>query len=324
MRVLFVSRHPKMGHSIARVFSPIEVAMREYCDLDSISMPAKGYSPLSLWRNIVALKRQLRDNDYDVVHITGTENYLIPFIKGARRVVTLHDMGSLLGSLSGVRRWLKRRLFVDTLRDADLVTSISDSSMRELPIDRGRCVVIENPVDPHYQYAPKRFNAECPVVLHIGTKRNKNLSLSIEALAGLPCHLRMVGTLDATIEQRLVELGIDYSHASGLTHREMLEEYHRCDIVNFPSTYEGFGMPIIEGQAVGRVVVTSDLSPMREVAGGGAILVDPFDIASIAEGYREAVANHSRYIERGLVNVCRFGVEEITRQYYLQYKNITR
>jgi glycosyltransferase involved in cell wall biosynthesis len=56
--------------------------------------------------------------------------------------------------------------------------------------------------------------------------------------------------------------------------------------VLFPSLYEGFGLPILEAMQMGTPVLTSNLSAMPEVAGSAAILVDPYDVASIAEGLR--------------------------------------
>ena len=58
--------------------------------------------------------------------------------------------------------------------------------------------------------------------------------------------------------------------------------YHSASALVFPSIYEGFGLPIIEAQAVGVPVVTSNLSCMPEVAGGAALLVDPFDVDAIS------------------------------------------
>lgn len=109
-----------------------------------------------------------------------------------------------------------------------------------------------------------------------------------------------------------------------MTDEEILHEYEQCDIVNFPSFYEGFGMPIIEGQAVGRVVVTSDLSPMKEIAGGAAVLVNPAEPSSILSGYREAIAHQPVFVKAGLENVKRFRIEKITEEYYSIYKEITK
>lgn len=51
----------------------------------------------------------------------------------------------------------------------------------------------------------------------------------------------------------------------------------------FPSLSEGFGIPIIEAMACGTPVITSNLSAMPEVAGEGALLIDPFNEQAIAD-----------------------------------------
>ncbi|ANQ47868.2 glycosyltransferase family 4 protein [Flammeovirga sp. MY04] len=49
----------------------------------------------------------------------------------------------------------------------------------------------------------------------------------------------------------------------------------------FYSLNEGFGLPILEAQSIGRPVLTSNISSMLEVAGNGALLIDPYDVSSI-------------------------------------------
>jgi glycosyltransferase involved in cell wall biosynthesis len=56
----------------------------------------------------------------------------------------------------------------------------------------------------------------------------------------------------------------------------VINEYNKSDILAFVSTSEGFGMPILEANAVGRVVVTSNITSMPEVANNAAHYVNPF------------------------------------------------
>jgi glycosyltransferase involved in cell wall biosynthesis len=105
----------------------------------------------------------------------------------------------------------------------------------------------------------------------------------------------------------------------------VLRAYAECDLVVFASTYEGFGMPIIEANAIGRVVVTSNCRPMCDVAGSAACLVDPYDPLSIREGVCRVIT-HAEYrdalIQRGYDNVARFRAAEIAVQYADIYRGV--
>lgn len=77
----------------------------------------------------------------------------------------------------------------------------------------------------------------------------------------------------------------------------------------FPSLYEGFGLPVLEAQACGRPVITSTTSSLPEVAGNGALLVDPRDSSAIADAMQRIAAGPAlceSLIERGFVNTRRF------------------
>lgn len=324
MKVLFVYRNPQMGFSIGKVFKPIEDVLNNYAELNSIVLPVANYSLKGLLTNISYLRKQLKKVTYDAVLITGTENYLLPFIPSAKKIVVVHDLKSFVNNSLGIRRILKELMFIKILRNADRIVSISEQTQQELKSYDFHSDVIYDPVSPTFIYVEKEIDKECPVILHIGTKANKNLRNTILALSGIKCHLRIVGKLSDEYIKMLHENHINYSSCANISDEELLEEYRKCDIVNFPSLYEGFGMPIIEGQATGRVVVTSNLSPMKDVAGGSAVLVNPHDIQSIRQGYIEAINHGNRYIVKGLENVKRFSVSTIASQYLNLIKSILK
>ena len=70
------------------------------------------------------------------------------------------------------------------------------------------------------------------------------------------------------------------------TTTELARLYRGALCVAYPSLYEGFGLPVLEAMACGAPVVTSAGTAMEEVADGAAVLVDPLDVASIADGHR--------------------------------------
>jgi glycosyltransferase involved in cell wall biosynthesis len=85
-------------------------------------------------------------------------------------------------------------------------------------------------------------------------------------------------------------------------------------------------MPILEGQAVGRPVLTSDREPMRSVAGdGGALLVDPLSVSSIRAGFRTLIASEEarlRLVTVGLDNVQRYSLAAVAESYRIAYQSL--
>ena len=84
-------------------------------------------------------------------------------------------------------------------------------------------------------------------------------------------------------------------------------------------------MPIIEGQATGRIIITSNLSPMKEVAGNGAILVDPYSVKDIKNAYLSVIQNKNireNLIHEGLKNIENYKIEKIAQQYTDLYKKL--
>ncbi len=161
----------------------------------------------------------------------------------------------------------------------------------------------------------------------VGTKPNKNIPNMIRALQGIPCKAVIIGKLNEEIKKLLQETKVEYQNLVDITDSQVLQAYIDCDIVAFASTYEGFGMPIVEAQSVERVVVTSNCSSMPEIAGKGAILVDPNNVDSIRKGFQSVIADSTlreQVIKAGRVNRLRFDHDEIVSQYIRLYEKIVK
>ena len=114
-------------------------------------------------------------------------------------------------------------------------------------------------------------------------------------------------------------------YKNSLTEEAVYQEYVKCDILSFVSLLEGFGMPILEANATGRVVITGNSSSMPEVAGDGALLVDTSNTAEIKEGFLQLIndsALRNELIEKGFKNVRRFSIDNIIKQHELLYKEV--
>jgi glycosyltransferase involved in cell wall biosynthesis len=104
-------------------------------------------------------------------------------------------------------------------------------------------------------------------------------------------------------------------------------QYEKCDIVSFISTSEGFGMPIIEANAIGRICITGNVTSMPEIAANAAHLVDPFDIQQIHEGFQSLI-NDKPYrdslIVNGYKNANRFSAASLAKQYAALYYEVVK
>ena len=97
------------------VFKPIEEEMGKYNNVDSIELPCSDYSLKSLWYNIKAARNAVKKEKYDIVHITGSEHYLLPFLRKYNTVVTVHDLGFYTNKKLGLRT-IPKYLFWNSCR----------------------------------------------------------------------------------------------------------------------------------------------------------------------------------------------------------------
>ncbi len=93
--------------------------------------------------------------------------------------------------------------------------------------------------------------------------------------------------------------------------------YKGAIALTYPSLFEGFGLPILEAQSCGCPVITSKVSSMPEIAGSGAILVDPYNIDDIVKGMMESQKSKVKsqnLIKNGFENIKRFSWEKCARE----------
>lgn len=324
MNLNFIFRRNQNNRfSIETVFESLLPEFNKNATISKTFLEFAGAYPMQLWRN---LKIKISFND--IYHVTGDVHYMA-MLRGNKSVLTIHDVGSAYQG--GVLRRLYVGLFWFWLPAMSVkqITVISEFTKKELlklvPFIKSKLTVVPNPVNLIYQYHDKTFNAKCPEILIIGTKNNKNIERIFKALKRLPCKLHIVGILNEEQMLLLNNLKITFSNSSSLSTLEMMKAYQDCDLLCFPSTYEGFGMPIIEAQATGRVVVTSNLGAMKEVAHGSACLVDPLDSISIQKGLKKVIEDdmyRNKLINKGFQNVKRFHPIIIAEAYMKVYNTV--
>jgi glycosyltransferase involved in cell wall biosynthesis len=244
----------------------------------------------------------------DVVHICDHSNSpFLAYLAGKPSLVTCHDvigMKRALGFYPEERAgWLGRRLQSWTarnLRRADRIACVSQTVRRELEdllhLDAGQLSVVYNGLN--YPYTPMDealageklrtlgVPADRPLILHVGSDEwKKNRWAVLEMFVELrrlnhphAGHLVFAGApLSRDMLDYLQEQGLagDVSAFEKVSSELLCALYSKAALFLFPSLYEGFGWPIIEAQACGCLVATSNRNPMKEVSGLGAIAINP-------------------------------------------------
>jgi glycosyltransferase involved in cell wall biosynthesis len=328
--VTFFQRKPYKGFnfSLEFIFNDIRTRLFPFvnADVKICSLHNAGFFSIVL-NTIQASFRQSRS----INHITGEVHFLNLFMRREHVVLTVLDCGMIYRK-KGLSRMLINYIYLKLpLKNARIVTVISEHTKNEVlrftklsNIDiRIIPVAIDDRITPYH----KLFNETVPTILAIGTGYNKNLHRLAEALNGISCNLIIVGKLTEADVLVLNQNKIEYKNYVGLTDEEMHQQYREADIVSFISTYEGFGMPILEGQAVGRVVITSNISSMPEVAGEAACLIDPYSVDSIRNGFIKLIHDEvyrNELIARGFINIKRFDPQLIANKYLEIYKELTQ
>lgn len=323
MRVVFYHRKRYAGnYSIENLFSLIRAGLPSNVDsiVKEMSFISKGFFR-RLLLCIEAIFYQA-----DINHITGDINFIALLLNGKRTILTIHDLG-YMNHPSFLARIVLRIFWITMpVNKVRYVTTVSTTTKLELlrysGINPSKVWVIYNPVSPIFIPVKKEFKKNCPIILQIGTKHNKNIPRLIEALSSINCKLHIIGHLQPEYLDLLKRNNISFENFEDLNDEEILEQYVQCDILSFVSTLEGFGLPIVEANAVGRVVITSAISSMPEIAGNSAHLVNPYDVNDIRDGFMKLI-NDDQYreglIQRGFRNKRRFEIDPISKQYTRLY-----
>jgi glycosyltransferase involved in cell wall biosynthesis len=296
---------------------------------------APPYSVAEQVRIPMAIRRERAD-------LFHAPHYVLPPLINCRSVVTIHDTIHLMfpqylpGRLA--YGYARTSLWLATRRSNRILT-VSETSksdiLRRFRVPADKVTVVYNAIDERLSQVPPedafervriRYQLRDPFALYVGNiKPHKNLERLIDAFD----RLRRQAGFDSL---KLVIIGDEISKYQGLrraVHQYKLHKhvrffgfvpvdtlsvlYRLASVFVFPSLYEGFGLPPLEAMASGTPVVTSNVSSLPEVVGDAAILVDPYDPDSIAEGMKQALTDselRATLIARGLAKVREYSWEQ--------------
>ena len=326
-KVRYFFRKPGLNFSIERVFDAILQSQNLINQSDKVCVKFHRASLLHVLFNLFYV---YTNRIQGINHVTGDIHYVVFALKRSNTVLTIHDMSSYHSS-RGLKRFLIWLIwFYLPCIWVKNITCISEKTKQEL-IKYAKCnaqkiSVIYNPVFDNFVYTEREFNKIKPRILHIGTRKNKNLERVVVALKDIECHLRIVGELSDKQQYLLKSNNLDYSSVCDIEDKEMLSEYIDSDIISFPSLYEGFGMPVVEGQAIGRPVLSSNIGPINEISCDKcALLVNPLSTEEISVGFKRIIEDsglRETLVKQGIINVTRFRLNKVAGDYLLNYNSL--
>lgn len=251
------------------------------------------------------------------IEVLHSLHYTSPLWAPAARVVTFHDLTMVLWpQLHTLGRRIIMPLYMrHAWRTADIILFVSESTKRDadrifLPSRRLRAVTpLGIGCDAFAEVPATEINKELatlsirqPYLLFIGTvEPRKNLVRVIQAFERIAgefpdCSLLLAGKLGWGYEPVLAAIARSpfrerIRHLGYVPDRSRSILLCGCAALVYPSLYEGFGLPVLEGMAAGVPVITSNVSSLPEVSGDAALLVNPESVDDIAAGLRIALGS---------------------------------
>jgi len=329
------------------VYEPADCTVGSwFCGAPNVSVrrtpiPSEGrtrkiISGLRYWRS--ALPRE----EFDFF-----EGFNLPLVTAptGRTLLTIHDVRGLHPEYGALERAVFRRILGQSLSAADHVLTVSETMKEEilsfypgLPIS-----VIHNGLDARaydrisdseLSAVRRRFALPDEFVLAVGHfETRKNYLRLIDAIAwlrdrGRSCALLIIGNdsgIKKAIERRVESAGLTRSVKllSGLSDLEVRCAYKLCSLFIFPSSYEGFGIPILEAMAARRPMVLSDLAVFREITQEKGVYFPCHDVELMAlaiENVLSSSSERARLVEYGSERVRAFSFPNLAAKLERLYR----
>jgi len=311
-----------------------------------------GYPVWEQW----ALPRAARRERCDLLHCTSNT---APLRCSVPLVITLHDIIYMekLSLFQQGSTWYQRlgnlyRRFVlpPVLQRSERVITVShfekDRINAFFGLEPGKLTAVYNGVSPHFQkvtdpdallHARETYGLPERFFFFLGnTAPKKNTAGVLKAFADFnarrdtPYYLVMLDYEETKLQQILHDIGHPrlrrYIHLTGyVPNAELPAIISQAKLFLYPSLRESFGIPILEGMACGVPVITSNTSSMPEVAGGDALLVDPYQPAEITAAMERLLEDGALYqslCERGPKRAAQFSWRAMAEQVLAIYKSI--
>jgi glycosyltransferase involved in cell wall biosynthesis len=300
------------------------------------------------WHNLVLPTMEAK---LDVLHIPSARR--IPVLKRTKVVATVHDLAafSVHAKYSRARMLFNRKVVPAMIRRADHIIAVSqataDDLVRVIGYPADRISVVYSGIN-HALFTPgSKTQARERLHTELGLKNPFFVYVSRLEHPGKN-HIRLIEAfeqfkLENDSSHQLVLVGADWPGAEAIRARAAASPvkgdillpgfvpqdtlpllYRGCDLMIFPSLFEGFGFPIVEALACGAPVICSNTSSMREIAGARLPTFDPASSQSISQCIESTLATGWNVAKQhdGIAYASRFNWVETARHTMEIYRSV--
>jgi glycosyltransferase involved in cell wall biosynthesis len=304
----------------------------------------KFISGLSYWNSALSKER------FDIF-----EGLNLPLVKAptGQTLLTIHDIRGIRPEASILDRMAHRVVLGRSLKAADHVITVSEAIKREIlqVLPDLSISVLYNGLDTFgfdtlsemdQQAVQRKYDLPAEFILAVGhLERRKNYLRLVDSMArlrdqGRSCNLLIIGNDRGgsdigerkAIEERIyaADLSGSVRILSGLSDFEVRCVYRLCTLFVFPSSYEGFGIPILEAMAAGRPIVLSDIPAFREITENRGVYFPFDDTEALVNAIKKVLSSNSertRLIEYGNGRVHAFSFSSLAAQLEGIYRSLT-
>ena len=278
----------------------------------------------------------LKKNKINVLFNLTAFHPLFPLTKS---VTSVHSGAPLKFKITSLTKLYIRFMYFSALKFSSSIITLSHFAKKEIlenikiPTEKIKIIYPGPPkqilVNEEKQKAIlKKFKIKTPYFFFIGTishnKNIKNLIYAFKIISKKYPDLNLVlsGEISpelSNIKEIIKNLNLEKKIiiTNSIRTEEKTALFKNSIALVFPSFHEGFGFPVLEAQSLGIPVLTSNTSALPEVAGEGALFVNPFKIQSIAQSLKEISFNEKlrkNLIKKGFENLKRFSWEKTAQE----------
>lgn len=259
----------------------------------------------------------------------------------AINVTTVHDF-TYEYYVKGWRKWLHSWQKRKAIKNSQGIICISENTKKDLlhfypDIAESRIRVIYNGVSSKFfpvENSRLRLEDELgyqivrPYMLFVGDRSPyKNFDLALELVSRFPAiNLVVVGGKPFSKKEKVCveKLKGRVHHFQGLSTQTLNLLYNSAFCFVYPSSYEGFGIPILEAMRAGCPVLATRCSSIPEVAGNAALLVDEVSVSGFSEKFEllSDVSFRDSLIKKGLAQANKFSWDRTFKETYELYQDL--